>query len=450
MAGASVGVDDYALSRVPKSARYSWFSVAVQRFGQISALSQFLLGATLGFGMEFWDAFLALTLGAVILEVVAIFVGVIGMREGLQTSVITRWTGFGQAGSSLIGLAIGISLIGWFGIQSAVSAEGLASLLGTFPVWTWSLLFGLAVTGVVLWGFHSMQWVANVTVPAFLLLVGWSIVSELTRHDLGTLVSSAPPGPELTLVQGTTLVAGGFIVGAVITPDMTRFNRSTADVVKQTLLGITLGEYVIGLSGVLLAHAIGSDDIVAIITSSVGWVGTMVIILGTIKINDWNLYSSGLGIVNFIGTVFGRHVNRAMVTLVVGVIGSVLAAAGILQRFSDFLILLGVAFPPIAGIMVAEYFIVRRWRGDLDATRDTGRLPESAPTWVPATLAIWLAAALVGKFVTWGLPSINSLLLAVVLYVLAGKIGLVQGVGVSRTRDLSEAAREARAELARS
>jgi len=41
----------------------------------------------------------------------------------------------------------------------------------------------------------------------------------------------------MSLLEGTTLVAGGFIVGAVITPDMTRFNRSAADVVKQTVLG---------------------------------------------------------------------------------------------------------------------------------------------------------------------------------------------------------------------
>jgi cytosine permease len=220
---------------------------------------------------------------------------------------------------------------------------------------------------------------------------------------------------------------------------MTRFNRSAADVVKQTVIGITLGELVIGLSGVLLALAIRSGDIIQIVTSSVGWIGVLVIILGTIKINDWNLYSSGLGIVNFVGTVFGRHVNRGLVTLVVGVLGSVLAAAGILERFVDFLILLGVAFPPIAGIMVAEYFVVKRWRADLDSTRGTGGPPTTAPTWVPATLVIWLAAALIGRFWEWGLPSVNSLVIAFVAYVLAGKLGLVRGFGVTREKDAEEA-----------
>lgn len=113
-------------------------------------------------------------------------------------------------------------------------------------------------------------------------------------------------------------------------------------------MGITLGEYVVGLAGVLLAHATRSADVTAIAVSSVGWVGTLVVIMGALKINDWNLYSSGLGVVNFIESVFGRKVNRATVTVLLGVIGSLLAAAGILDRFADFLTLLGVAFPPIA------------------------------------------------------------------------------------------------------
>jgi cytosine permease len=418
---------------VPLDQRYSWRSVADQRFGQVSALSQFLLGSTVGFSMTFWGAFWAFTLGSVVLELVSIGVGIIGAKEGLQTSVLTRWTGFGQGGSAVLGVAIGISLIGWFGVQSGVSAEGLVSLVGGMPTWAWSLVFGLAVTLIVLWGFASMKWVAYLTVPAFLILVAWSIGRELFGHRLAALVASPPPGPSMTLLQGTTLVAGGFIVGAVITPDMTRFNRTAADVVKQTVVGFTVGEYLIGMAGVLLAHAVRSDDVIAIVTSSVGWVGTLVIILGTMKINDWNLYSAGLGVVNFVSAVFGRPVNRGVTTLLLGVVGSLLAAGGILGRFTGFLILLGVCFPPIAGIMVAEYFVVKRWRPELEASRAAGELPASAPTWVPATLVIWLAAALLGGLVDWGLPSINSLLAAFLLYVAAGKLGLVRGYGTSLT-----------------
>lgn len=427
--------DDFALSRVAPDAQRHWFGIAVQRFGQVSALSQFLLGATLGYGMTFGNAVLAFLFGSIILEVIMCIVGIIGQKEGLNTALLARWTGFGEIGASLVGLAIGISLIGWFGIQSAISAESLDSLMpGVMPMWAWCLLFGLVVTAIVAFGFGGMQWLANVTVPLFLVLVGWSIISELMRHDVGELLTSPPPGPTLSLGAGTAIVAGGLIVGAIITADMTRFNRSAKDVVKQTVVGVTLGEFVIGLAGVLLAHAAGTGNVVAIITSSVGLVGLLIVVSGTLKINDWNLYSSALGLVNFISTAFGRDLHRVTTTIVLGVVGSVLAAVGILGHFTEFLIILSAAFPPIAGIMIAEYFFVKTWRGELDASRASVSLPQTAPRIVPATLVIWAVASLVGYFFTWGIPSITSLVISIGLYVVAGRLGLVRGVGVAQTR----------------
>ena len=342
--------DDFALARVTPDKQKHWFGIAVQRFGQVSALSQFLLGATLGYAMTAGEAFLALILGSVLLEVIIVIVGIIGQKEGLNTSLLARWTGFGEIGASLVGLAIGISLIGWFGIQSAISAESLNTLMpGVMPMWLWSLLFGLAVTAIVAVGFVGMQWLANITVPLFLILVGWAVISELTKHDFMELMTMPAPGPTMSIAAGTAIVAGGLIVGAIITSDMTRFNRSAGDVVKQTVVGVTLGEVVIGMAGVLLSHAALSGDIVAIVTSSVGFVGLLIIISGTLKINDWNLYSSTLGLVNFFSTVLRRDLNRVSATIVLGVVGSVLAAAGILGRFTDFLTVLGVAFPPDRG-----------------------------------------------------------------------------------------------------
>ena len=87
------------------------------------------------------------------------------------------------------------------------------------------------------------------------------------------LVGSGHAGPAMSIAAGATLVAGGFIVGAVITPDMSRFNRSAADVVKQTIAGFTLGEYTIGLIGVLLAHAVKTANVIGIVTTTSGAIG---------------------------------------------------------------------------------------------------------------------------------------------------------------------------------
>jgi cytosine permease len=411
------GRDDHAVSRMPESQRRNWFVVFLQRYGQLSALSQFLLGATLGFGMDFWQAFLALTLGAVILEVVAVFTGIAGQREGLSTSVLTRWTGFGRYGSSMLGLVITISLMGWFGVQNAVFAQGLQSLLPhAMPLWSWEVLTGLAVTGIVIWGFLSMTWTAYVAVPAFVGLCFYSIGKALSKESLGHLVASAHPGPALGIGAGATLVAGGFIVGAVINPDMCRFNRNTRDVVVNTILGITLGEYTIGLIGVLLAHYAKTENVIGIVTTTSGAVGVLVLVAATTKINDWNLYSGSLGLANFIDTAFGKRIHRAMLTLIVGAIGTLLSALGILAHFVGFLTILGVAFPPVAAIVVVDYFVLKTHRQALEASRNSSKLPAWSPNWNAAGWVAWIAAALVGYYVNWGIASVNSLVVAAILY----------------------------------
>jgi cytosine permease len=69
------------------------------------------------------------------------------------------------------------------------------------------------------------------------------------------------------------------------------------------------------------------------------------------------------------------RVNRAVVTMIVGVIGTVLSALGVLQFFVPFLTVLGVTIPPIAGIMVVDYFLLRRYREELDESASHGGLP---------------------------------------------------------------------------
>lgn len=442
------GADDYALARVPETERYSWFSVAVQRFGQLSALAQFFLAASIGIGMSFWHAMLAILIGSVLLEIVTIFLGIAAVREGLSTSVLARWSGFGRKGSALIGLGLALSLTGWFAVQNEVFANGLQSIFPSIPLWLLCFVGGVAVTIIVVYGFASMTWIAYTTVPAFLALATWSIIRELQNHSLSDLISAAPPGAPISLATGTTIVAGGFIVGAIFTPDMARYNRSTADVVKQTVLGVTLGEFYVGVVGVLLAHAVKATTpndaglVIGIIQSSSGTLGVIILIASILKINDWNLYPSSLGLVNAIQGLFNVHVSRVATAIVLGTIGSVLSALGFASHFQDFLVELGILFPPIAGIMVADYFVLKTWRRDLDESNaDGGRQPDTVAEWVPAGIIAWVAAYAFGKYSTSNpdflsavnVPALSSLLLAFVLYIVLGRLGLARGLGITST-----------------
>ncbi|WP_433151352.1 cytosine permease [Actinomadura nitritigenes] len=423
-----LGNDDYALSRVPRSRRYGFGSMLMQWLAQSGSLSQFVLGATLGVGMRFWDAFWAFTLGAVILEVVIFAIGAAGQREGLSMTMLTRFAGFGRNGSALVSLVIGISLVGWFGVQNGIFGSSMSRLAGG-PPWLWCVVAGIVLTALVMYGFKIMIWVARIAVPLFFGLVAWSVGTELSHHSLSELVNAAPTGAHISIPAAATIIAGGYMTGAITAPDMTRYNRRPWHVLLQSSCSMILSEYVVGMTGVMLGHAAGSSDVTDIVLSTSGVAGLIIVVLATMKINDWNLYGSSLGVVNFAGTVFGKRLHRGAVTVVIGVAGTVLSAVGFLDHFKDFLSLLGVAIPPIGGIIVAEYWIARRRRGVLDATRPAGRLPDRVPTWIPGSLAVWLAAFCVGKFADWGIPALNSLITAMVLYVALAFAGLMRATG---------------------
>ncbi|AEF95325.1 permease for cytosine/purines uracil thiamine allantoin [Desulfotomaculum nigrificans CO-1-SRB] len=422
MANAHSG-DDYSLSRVPMDARRPMWEVLVIRIGSLACVSQLMLGAALGYGMTFWGAFWATMLGSVLLQVVSYALGAAAAREGLSTSLLSRWAGFGKIGSSMIGGVIAIALMGWFGVQNSVFADGLLKATGMFNLQVWALITGLVVTVIVAFGFRLLSLTANISLPLFLIAVGIAMFQVMSGHNVGELIGAQPAGKPLSLAVGTTMVAGGFILGAVITPDISRFMRSEKDVFWMTLIGTFAGELGMNLMAVLMSLAVRSGDIVTIMLSLAGWIGAAIVIFSTLKMNDLNLYSSTLGITNMLNALFQWRVNRVTATWVLGIVGTVLSMLGILNYFVNFLVLLGVAVPPVAGIMFVDYYILKRNRSILDETRARGTLPEECEIWNPVTMAAWLLGFLVGYFVTdTGIPAINSLVVGGLGYYLGMKL----------------------------
>ncbi|MET8470984.1 cytosine permease [Streptomyces sp. NPDC006422] len=430
----SVGSDDYALSRVPKDKRLGFWTMLLQWLAQSGSISQFTLGATIGVGMTFGDAFLAFTLGAVILEVVIFLIGMAGMREGLATPLLTRWVGFGRNGSALVSFIIAVSLVGWFGVQNTIFGDSVSSLVGG-PSWLWCVAAGLAITVLVIFGFRYMAIFAKIVTPLFFAMVAWSVIDALSEHSVGDLISSPAPGQAIPLSVAATAIAGGYMTGAIVAPEMTRYNKKGSHVFLQTASSMILSEYIVGLTGVLLGHMVKSDQVSQIVLSTSGVFGVLVVLMSTAKINDWNLYGSSLGVVNFFQVVFKKRLHRGAVTIALGVAGTALSAVGIMTHFTEFLSVLGVAIPPIGGIVVAEYWVVRRMRRPLDETREAGTLPSTSPTWVPMSLVIWAVAFCVGKFYDGGIPALNSLATAFVLYTVLGLLGWIRTYGTTTLAD---------------
>jgi len=415
--------NDYSCSRVPPGERCGLFTVAIIRIGATTALGQFLIGAMLGHSLTFYQALLATLLGSLILEFVSFGLGVAAAREGLSTSLLARWCGFGQMGSALIGVLIAVSLLGWFGVQNALLAHGLDFAFDGKLGFVWAAIFsGMGITLLVSFGFRALGWIAFLAVPLFFLVVGWIALDLIWEYDPIELMFSVPSGTPMSIGYGATAVAGGCIVGAVAAGDMGRYCKNSKHVFWMITSSILVGEFVVNIVAILIAHALDTADVMTAMTHSAGWIGLLALVLSAVKVNDLNLYSCSLAIANTVEGISGRKWGYKSITILLGTCGTGLSVLGILDGFQHFLILLGVVFPPIAGVMLCDYYILRTSRSILDHTRAHNALPPSTstPTIGWSAIAACLAGTAVGILVEGGIASLNSLLTAVMMYWLLG------------------------------
>ncbi len=420
--------EDYSLARVPQSARRPFYEVLILRIGALACVSQVMLGAALGYGLTFWQAFWATMLGSVILQVVSWGLGAAACREGMSISLLSRWAGFGKLGSALIGGAIAISLMGWFGVQNGFFADGMYKATNVLTPGTWSLITGIAVTVITVYGYRFLSITANISTPLFLFALGWATYNLLSGHDISTLINATEPaGPLMTMPAAITMVAGGFIIAAVTTPDISRFMKGPKDVFWMTLIGTFFGELFVNMIAVLMALALRTSQVFDLMMALTGLLGASIVIFSTIKMNDINLYSSSLGFSTLLNAIFNKHFDRRYLTWVIGIFGTIASMLGILDNFIGFLIYLGIAIPPVAGIMVVDYYLLKRDRKELDITREQGILPPSCEAYNPITLFVWLLAVIVGWGTSelgpfsadFGVPALNSLLTGALVYWIA-------------------------------
>ena len=415
-------IENYPTSRVPANARLSFLSVTLVHAGMLTALDQFMLGAVLGHSMTLIDAFLAIFAGSLIFGVVTFAIGFAGMKEGLSSSLLSRWCGFGRVGSLFVSFVIAVSLLGWFGLQNAVFAKGLNYALNDRFGFAWSATFsGLFLTALVAFGFKALRFTARIAVPLFISVIITVSILILTGHSAHGLITALPAGEPMTIPAGITMVVGGCIVASLITPDMSRYSKSGKHVFWMTIVSIILGEFIINGLAIILARAVNSADVVNIMAETAGGIGLLVVVFSTLRVNDINLYSSSLGIANAIAVLTGKKVNFTVVTLLIGCIGTALSVAGILDRFVDFLTLLGVVFPPLLGVMLVDYYLLKTSRSELRASRLLEVLPESSSAsvgWIAILSCV--AGSVIGFMTEWGVPAVNSLVAASLCYGFVG------------------------------
>jgi nucleobase:cation symporter-1, NCS1 family len=344
----------------------------------------YLIGESVGGYLGFIQGSFALTGGCMIgMLLVLLAGGPLSVRFGIDSIAATK-PSFGIRGWVVPAMLQAASIIGWNSlllIFFAKSALQLLVALGVRPAHDIPTAGISALTllacGVIFLalrrGVQGVATVSNVLVAH--VLVGFWMLYLLISHRWPELLAARPAAASADrLWNYTTGVELGIAttlswwpyIGAMI-----RMAPNGRTVVLPVLLGMGAPVPLLSLIGVAGVLVLKSSD-PAQWLRTVGGPTYAIISLGFVTAANFGtaiagIYASAVGLRNFRALEGRSWTTLLLLTLTpVAVIG-ILIPELFFARFGSFLTLIGVAFAPLCGIQIADYFLVRRRQIELRA-----------------------------------------------------------------------------------
>ena len=419
-------------------------------------------------GMSWKQAIGTILLGNLIVLIPMILNAHAGTKYGIPFPVYVR-ASFGVRGANVPAVLRALVACGWFGIQAWIGGQAIYSMLSV--LWpssanhagvSWACFFAFWLMNIaVIWrGIETIKFLEGVGAP-FMLGVGLVLLWWITRRagGLGPVLST-PSKFKTTgeffrfFVPSLTGMVGFWATVALNIPDFTRYAKSQKAQMMGQALGLPtamtlysfIGVAVTSASVVLFGQAIWNP--VALlgrfhepVIASIALVALLVATLNT------NVAANVVSPSNDFSNLNPRLISFRTGGLITGVVGILMMPWKLLTDFNSYIFgwLVGYSalLGPIAGIMIADYFIVRSRTLNLTALYERGGIYEYSRgfNWCAMTaLGLGVATALIGLL----LPSLRWLYdyaWFVGFVISAGAYCLLMGKVTSAAADAPEASR---------
>jgi len=372
---------------------WTWIDFAALWVGMAhNVLTWFMAGSLIKLGLNWWQAILIISAGNLIVLVPIILNSHQGAKYGIPFPVIAR-ASFGVRGANIATLLRGIVGAGWFGIQVFVGSQAISLLLTTvFPrladlnktvivyqgALDWVCFLGFLAANLIVLR-HGMaalrrfeRWAAPSVLVLAVILFVWA---WRTAGGLGPLIENhqSQPIANLPSVLRTSLMSAiaFWSTLSLNASDFTRFGRSQRDQIIGQTLGMPTTMIVFSVLGVLTTSATAvifghiiwdAVELIKLLPSKeLAVVCLLTVVMATMSVNiPANLVSASYDISN----LAPRKISMWRGALITALIGTVMLpwrlVATAFNLVNLWLSTIGVFLGPVAGILIADYWWVRR------------------------------------------------------------------------------------------
>jgi NCS1 family nucleobase:cation symporter-1 len=415
----------------PEQRTWRWYHFAALWVGMVMCIPSWMLAAGLvEEGMSAKEAVLTVLLGNLIVLVPMLLIGHAGARYGIPYAVLAR-SSFGTIGARLPALMRAIVACGWFGIQTWVGGSVLYALanalsgnalegakvaaLGINPgQLACFVVFWLAQLWFVVHGTDSIRkletWTAPLKIVICVALVWWAYARAGGFGPiLDTPSQFAPGGPKAgqfwaTFWPSLTAMVGFWATLALNIPDFTRFARTQRDQIVGQAIGLPVPMGLMALMSVVVTSATvviygkAIWDPVALSTNMEGVAVLIGLLIIAIDTASCNLAANLVGPAYDFASLNPRQISYTAGGLITAFIGLVMMPWKLLESTQGYIFtwLIGYSalLGPIAGILIIDYYFIRKTRLDVEDLYDGRGVYTYSRGWNLAALAAFVVGVL--------------------------------------------------------
>ena len=388
----------------PADRTWSTWNIAALWIGMAVCIPTYTLAAgMIEQGMAWWQAVLTVALGNCIVLIPMVLNGHAGAKYGIPFPVLMR-ASFGTVGANIPALARALVACGWFGIQTWIGGFAVYQVIGALgwidvasdvatnmtrlgltPAQGLCFLLFWSANVFFIWnGISAIKWLQSAAAP-FLILAGlgllaWAIwkvdsVSALFSQDSRF---ATPSDFWRAFWPQLTAMVGFWATLSLNIPDFTRFARSQRAQIWGQAIGLPptmtlfcfIGIMVTSATVLIFGTAIW-DPVTLIIRF--GSAPTIVVSLLALSVATLttNLAANVVSPANDFANLAPRRISYRAGGMITAAIGILMMPWYLYNNLSAYIFtwLIGYSalLGPIAGIMLCDYYILRRTRLNVDA-----------------------------------------------------------------------------------
>ena len=375
------------LAPVAADARtWGTYEIAALWVGMAVCIPTYMLAAGLvAGGMSWLQAISTITLGNIIVVIPMMLTGHAGTKYGIPFPVLAR-AAFGLAGSHVPALLRAGVACGWFGIQTWVGGAALDTLLGiALPFWagvpahiwiSFAIFWGMNIYFIVK-GTESIRffeaWAAPVLLLMGIALLAWAVVKVGGFGPIFAQPSRFESSAEFWrfFVPSLTGMIGYWATLSISIPDFTRYAKSQRAQILGQAVGLPptmalfsfIGVAVASASLLIFGEAIW-DPVVLLAKFDNSFVILLSVFALAIATLTTNIAANVVPPANAFANLAPRQISFVTGGLITGVIGIAMMPWKLLSDFQAYIFgwLVGYSglLGPVAGILIVDYWIVRR------------------------------------------------------------------------------------------